>query len=264
MVDFKGKETLSIDIKNLCYSIKDYHILRNINLSIVPGEILTIIGPNGAGKSTFVKLVAGDFQPSSGKILYDKLLLKNLSLEETANIRSVLSQNQNINFDFDVKEIVEMGWIGNNHNRGDYINSFRDTSKECFIEGLLNKKFKNLSGGEQKRVHLARTFLQLKSMNNSINNKYLILDEPLTHLDIYYEIKIMHLIKKIAKNGVGILIILHDLNIAQKFSNKIAIFSKGKLKYYDKTSKVLIPKNLKETYGLDMQVYKNPSYIKYF
>ena len=264
MVDFKGKETLSIDIKNLCYSIKDFHILKNINLSIVPGEILTIIGPNGAGKSTFVKLVAGDFQPSSGKILYDKLLLKNLSLEETANIRSVLSQNQNINFDFDAKEIVEMGWIENNHKGDDYINTFRNISKECFIEALLNKKFKNLSGGEQKRVHLARTFLQLKSMNNAEKNKYLFLDEPLTHLDIYYEIKIMHLIKKIAKNGVGILIILHDLNIAKKFSNKIAIFSKGELKCHGETSEVLVPKNLKETYGLDMCVYKNPSYIKYF
>ena len=132
MVDFKGKETLSIDIKNLCYSIKDFHILKNINLSIVPGEVLTIIGPNGAGKSTFVKLVAGDFQPSSGKILYDKLLLKNLSLEETANIRSVLSQNQNINFDFDVKEIVEMGWIENNHKGDDYINTLRNRIIKMF------------------------------------------------------------------------------------------------------------------------------------
>ena len=130
MVDFKGKETLSIDIKNLCYSIKDFHILKNINLSIVPGEILTIIGPNGAGKSTFVKLVAGDFQPSSGKILYDKISLENISLEEKANIRSVLSQNQNIYFDFKVKEIVEMGWIGNNYKRDVYIKTLKNISKE--------------------------------------------------------------------------------------------------------------------------------------
>ena len=255
---------MSIDIKNLCYSIKDFHILKNINLCIEPGEILTIIGPNGAGKSTFVKLISGDFKPSSGKILYDKMLLENLSLEEKANIRSVLSQNQNIYFDFDVKEIVEMGWIADNNTKDEYLNMFRNISKECFIQDLLNKKFKHLSGGEQRRVHLARTFLQLKSMDNNLKNKYLILDEPLTHLDIYYEIKIMNLIKKIAKTGVGILIILHDLNIAQKFSNKIAIFSKGKLKYYGQTLEVLVPKNLKETYGLNMHVYKNPNYIKYF
>ena len=255
---------MSINIKNLCFSIKDFHILKNINLCIEPGEILTIIGPNGAGKSTFVKLIAGDFQPSSGNISYDKLLLENLSLEEKANLRSVMSQNQHIYFDFYVKEIVEMGWIGKNCKGSEYINTLLDVSKECFIEDLLNKKFKNLSGGEQRRVHLARTFLQLKSMDNSLKNKYLILDEPLTHLDIYYEIKIMNLIKKIAKTGVGILMILHDLNIAQKFSNKIAIFSKGKLKSYGQTSKVLVSKNLKETYGLDMHVHKNPNYIQYF
>ena len=101
-------------------------------------------------------------------------------------------------------------------------------------------------------------------MDNTLKNKYLILDEPLTHLDIFYEIKIMNFIKKIAKNGIGILIILHDLNIAQKFSNKIAIFSEGKLKCHGQTSEVLVPKKLKETYGLDMNVYTNPNYIKYF
>ena len=264
MVNIKSKKKLSINVKNLYYSVKEINILKNINLCINPGEILTIIGPNGAGKSTFVKLVAGDFKPSSGKILYDENNLENLSLEEKANLRSVMSQNQNVYFDFDVKEIVGMGWIGNNYKRCEYDDNFKTISKECFIEDLLNKKFKNLSGGEQRRVHLARTFLQLKSMDKFFKNKYLFLDEPLTHLDIYYEIKMMNLIKKIAKSGVGILIILHDLNIAQKFSNKIAIFSKGKLKYFGQTSEVLVPKNLKETYGLDMRVYKNPKYIEYF
>ena len=148
MVNIKSKKKLSINVKNLYYSVKEINILKNINLCINPGEILTIIGPNGAGKSTFVKLVAGDFKPSSGKILYDENNLENLSLEEKANLRSVMSQNQNVYFDFDVKEIVGMGWIGNNYKRCEYDDNFKTISKECFIEDLLNKKFKNLSGGE--------------------------------------------------------------------------------------------------------------------
>ncbi len=244
----------------------DKKILRNINLEIIPGEILTIIGPNGAGKSSLIKIVSGDINPSEGEVQYGNTPLSQISLEKRSFLRSVLSQSQNINFDFSVREIIEMGWINTKTSisNDNYMKLLSEVSEECFIENILNNKFKNLSGGEQKRVHLARTFFQLQNLHKFENNKYLILDEPLTNLDIFFEIKIMELIKKKARDGLGVLVILHDLNITQKFSDKVAILKEGELKFYGNTQSVLNSKNLSNVYGLDMKINQDPLFIKYF
>tara|TARA_Y100001935_G_scaffold100930_1_gene83892 strand:+ start:173 stop:946 length:774 start_codon:yes stop_codon:yes gene_type:complete len=257
---------LSIYIKNISYFLDDKKILRNINLEIIPGEILTIIGPNGAGKSSLIKIVSGDINPSEGEVQYGNKPLSQISLEKRSIIRSVLSQSQNINFDFSVKEIIEMGWINTKTSisNDNYMKLLLEVSKECFIENILNNKFKNLSGGEQKRVHLARTLFQLQNLHKFENNKYLILDEPLTNLDIFFEVKIMELIKKKARDGLGVLVILHDLNITQKFSDKVAILKEGELKFYGNTQSVLNSNNLSNVYGLNMKINQDPLFIKYF
>ena len=244
----------------------DKKILRNINLEIIPGEILTIIGPNGAGKSSLIKIVSGDINPSEGEVQYGNKPLSQISLEKRSIIRSVLSQSQNINFDFSVREIIEMGWINTKTSisNDNYMKLLSEVSQECFIENILNNKFKNLSGGEQKRVHLARTLFQLQNLHKFENNKYLILDEPLTNLDIFFEVKIMELIKKKAKDGLGVLVILHDLNITQKFSDKVAILKEGELKFYGNTQSVLNSNNLSNVYGLNMKINQDPLFIKYF
>lgn len=241
-------------------------ILRNINLEIIPGEILTIIGPNGAGKSSLIKIVSGDINPSEGEVQYGNTPLSQISLEKRSILRSVLSQSQNINFDFSVREIIEMGWINTKTSisNDNYMKLLSEVSQECFIENILNNKFKNLSGGEQKRVHLARTLFQLQNLHKFENNKYLILDEPLTNLDIFFEVKIMELIKKKARDGLGVLVILHDLNITQKFSDKVAILKEGELKFYGNTQSVLNSNNLSNVYGLDMKINQDPLFIKYF
>ena len=257
---------MSIYIKNISYFLDDKKILRNINLEIIPGEILTIIGPNGAGKSSLIKIVSGDINPSEGEVQYGNTPLSQISLEKRSILRSVLSQSQNINFDFSVREIIEMGWINTKTSisNDNYMKLLSEVSQECFIENILNNKFKNLSGGEQKRVHLARTLFQLQNLHKFENNKYLILDEPLTNLDIFFEVKIMELIKKKARDGLGVLVILHDLNITQKFSDKVAILKEGELKFYGNTQSVLNSNNLSNVYGLDMKINQDPLFIKYF
>ena len=241
-------------------------ILRNINLELIPGERLTIIGPIGAGKSSLIKIVSGDINPSEGEVQYGNTPLSQISLEKRSILRSVLSQSQNINFDFSVREIIEMGWINTKTSisNDNYMKLLSEVSQECFIENILNNKFKNLSGGEQKRVHLARTLFQLQNLHKFENNKYLILDEPLTNLDIFFEVKIMELIKKKARDGLGVLVILHDLNITQKFSDKVAILKEGELKFYGNTQSVLNSNNLSNVYGLDMKINQDPLFIKYF
>ncbi len=256
---------MSIEVKNLTYVIKDKTILKNISLTVKSGKILTIIGPNGSGKSSFIKLLAGDKKPTSGSIFYNGFNIEELSLEKKALTRAVMSQSHTINFDYSVKEIIEMGWIerGVKTIKSDFRETIQNISKKCFIIDLLDRKINTLSGGEQKRVHLARTLMQIWSPDYKFQNKYLILDEPLNNLDLFHEINTMKIIKDMADRNIGIALILHDLNLAAKYSDYIAVFYKGKLMFYGSPKKVLNAENLYKVFDLRMKVNYDPLHINY-
>lgn len=176
-----------------------------------------------------------------------------------------MSQSQQIVFDFSVKEIIEMGWLdkGNAQFSEHFDQAVLDISSVCQLDNLLERKFNRLSGGEQRRVHFARTLLQLWRPSDSMDPAYMLLDEPTANLDLYFEIKLMEIIKKKAVNNVGVFLILHDLNLAAKFSDKIALINKGKIVSYGTPREVLKPNILEEIYNLKMDVDANLK-VSYF
>tara|TARA_B100000927_G_scaffold144376_1_gene116532 strand:- start:3987 stop:4358 length:372 start_codon:yes stop_codon:yes gene_type:complete len=105
---------MSIDVQNISYEINNNQILKNVSLKIDQGKICSILGPNGSGKSTLVKVISGDLKPQNGFIFFNDRDLKDISIGDRAKIRSVMSQSQQIFFDFSVREIIEMGWIEEN------------------------------------------------------------------------------------------------------------------------------------------------------
>ena len=176
-----------------------------------------------------------------------------------------MSQSQQIVFDFSVKEIIEMGWLdkGNAQFSEHFDQAVLDISSVCQLNNLLERKFNRLSGGEQRRVHFARTLLQLWRPSDSMDPAYMLLDEPTANLDLYFEIKLMEIIKKKAVNNVGVFLIMHDLNLAAKFSDKIALINKGKIVSYGTPREVLKPNILEEIYNLKMDVDANLK-VSYF
>ena len=266
MVNFKNKKKMSIEVENVNYSIAGNHILKNICLKIESGKILTLLGPNGAGKSSLIGLIAGDFRPNAGTIFYNKQNLNTISLDKKAKLRAVMSQSQSIGFDYTVQEIFEMGWItdGIKIINSNFVKKRNAIAKKCNIKNLLKRKFNTLSGGEKKRVHFARTLLQLWSPVEYNENRFLILDEPLNDLDLYYEIQTMEIIKDVAKSNIGIVMILHDLNLAAKYSDQLVILSKGSIQCYGTPAKVFTEKNLSKTFNLKMKIKKNPLRTYYF
>ena len=176
-----------------------------------------------------------------------------------------MSQSQQIVFDFSVKEIIEMGWLdkGNAQFSEHFDQAVLDISSVCQLDNLLERKFNRLSGGEQRRVHFARTLLQLWRPSDSMDPAYMLLDEPTANLDLYFEIKLMEIIKKKAVNNVGVFLIMHDLNLAAKFSDKIALINKGKIVSYGTPREVLKPNILEEIYNLKMDVDANLK-VSYF
>ena len=253
---------MSIEIKSLSYKIQEKKILQNLNLTINPGEILTILGPNGAGKSTLIKLISGDIKPTKGSIKYESIDLEKISIQKRAEIRSVLSQNQEIIYNYTVKEIIEMGWIEEiKKETGSFTQNLEIVSKECKIEDLLERKVNSLSGGEKRRVHIARCLIQL--YNNKNNESYLFLDEPTANLDLFYEKELMNLIEKKAKEGIGIVMVLHNINLAYQFSNKILLLKNGKQEGYGELNDLLTTDKLSGIYQIPIFVKEKNLIVKY-
>lgn len=257
---------MSIKAKSIFWEVDNKRIIKDISLEINLGEVVSIIGPNGAGKSSFLNVLSGDIKPTSGSVSFDEINLKDISIQERSFMRSVMSQSQQIVYDFSVKEIIEMGWLdrGIASYSGNFKEAVMKVASECSVHDLLEQKFNTLSGGEQRRVHFARTLIQLWRPSNSRDPRYMFLDEPTANLDILHEQNLMKLVRSKAMEGIGILLILHDLNLAAKYSDKLVIFKNGSLIKSGSPEEVLQSKVLTEVYGLDMEVAKDPLRVNYY
>ena len=247
---------MSIYSEKISLKYNDKSILEDISIEIKKGMILSILGPNGAGKSSLLNILSGDIESNIGNVFYDNTDIKNISIQERAFIRSVMSQNQPIVFDFSVRDIVEMGWLdkGNIRYSNNINNAIIGVLNDCEIAHLEKRKFNTLSGGEQRRVHFARSLIQLWRESDNKDSRYLMLDEPTSNLDLSHQIKLMNMLKKLANDGVGILLILHDLNLAFNFSDYIAIIKNGKLFAYDKPLNIINKNILEDVFELTFNV----------
>ena len=257
---------MSLNLKSINLKLDDRQILKNVSLEINEGEIVSVIGPNGAGKSTLLNVLTGDISPDSGNTIYDNKHLNKVSIQERAFTRSVMSQMQTLVFNFNVKDVVEMGWLqrGNSDFSSNFSMAFEAVTKECNVHNLVHRNFNTLSGGEQRRVHFARTLLQLWRPSQSNDPRYLLLDEPTANLDLSSEMLLMNILKARASSNVGILVILHDLNLASHFADKIAIMKDGEIKAFGKPEEIMTDDFLTSIYEVPIKVKYEPLRVHYY
>ena len=257
---------MSLSLKSVSLKLDNRQILKDVSLEINEGEIVSVIGPNGAGKSTLLNVLTGDISPDSGDIIYDNKQLNKISIQERAFTRSVMSQMQTLVFNFNVKDVVEMGWLqrGNSDFSSNFSMAFEAVTTECNVHNLIHRKFNSLSGGEQRRVHFARTLLQLWRPSQSNDPRYLLLDEPTANLDLSSEMLLMNILKARASSNVGILVILHDLNLASHFADKIAIMKDGEIKAFGKPEEIMTDDFLTSIYEVPIKVKYDPLRVHYY
>ena len=257
---------MSLNLKSINLKLDDRQILKNVSLEINEGEIVSVIGPNGAGKSTLLNVLTGDISPDSGDTIYDNKQLNKISIQERAFTRSVMSQMQTLVFNFNVKDVIEMGWLqrGNSDFSSNFSMAFEAVTTECNVHNLVHRKFNSLSGGEQRRVHFARTLLQLWRPSQSNDPRYLLLDEPTANLDLSSEMLLMNILKARASSNVGILVILHDLNLASHFADKIAIMKDGEIKAFGKPEEIMTDDFLTSIYEVPIKVKYDPLRVHYY
>lgn len=249
---------MNIKAENINITLEKNNILKDINIEVDNKEVVGIIGPNGSGKSTFLKCIYRVLKPSDGAILLDKVDIKDMTVKESSKRLAVLSQHNNYNFDFTVKDIVLMGRSPHKRfmerdNKEDYA-IVNDALKKVEMLEFKDRSFQSLSGGEQQRVILARALAQ--------QPQCLILDEPTNHLDIKYQLKLMRIVKNL---NIEVIAAIHDLNIAAMYCDKIYVLKDGEIIKYGNPKEVLTQKLIKEVYEVDAEVILNNEriYISY-
>lgn len=238
-------------VDNLDYFVGDRQILKEISLEIRDGQFVGIIGANGSGKSTLLKNIYRLYRPKCGKINIDREDILKMKPKEVAKRLAVLSQESTSEFDFKVEDVVKMGrypykLLFEDYSKDD-INMVYEMLDKVGLKGFKDRSFNSLSGGEKQRVLIARALVQ--------KAKFLILDEPTNHLDIGYQFQIMELIKKLK---ITTFAAIHDMNIAAMFCDYLIVIKKGEIIAKGKKEEILTKDMIKEIFGVDCYIGKNP------
>jgi iron complex transport system ATP-binding protein len=201
-------------------------LLDGVDLEFRRGDAVAIVGPNGAGTSTLVRLLSGDLRPTSGRIVLDGLDIGAYGPRDLAMHRAVLSQRIDVSFPFTVEDIVRMG-VPARHDVSE--RALDALLEEAELTGLRDRLFPTLSGGEQQRAHFARCLLQLGYGERLVGNGTLLLDEPTSSLDLRHQIKLLDLARARARNGTIVIAVLHDINLAVRFAERVVVLVGGRV-----------------------------------
>jgi iron complex transport system ATP-binding protein len=233
-------------------------LVRDVSLGVAPGEVVALIGPNGAGKSTLLRLLAGDAAPSSGEVLLAGRPLAAWAPRDLARVRAVLPQESTLAFAFTALDVVMMGRAPHTSG-GERPEDFAAARRALAIVGLggfEGRLYPTLSGGERQRVHLARVIAQIGSGGRE--ERYLLLDEPTSSLDLAHQHGALRIARGMAREGAGVLVVLHDLNLAAQYADRIGVLSGGSLLAAGSPRQVLTREILREAFQIEARIVPAP------
>ena len=242
-------------IENLSVSYGSRRVLYQVSLEVKSGEVLALIGPNGAGKSTLVRAVSGVIPAQAGKVRTNGDDLLSLPPMQRARFLAVVPQVVNMPPAFTAWETVLMGrtpylnFLGQVSAKDEQIARLALTKVDAL--DLANRRVGELSGGEQQRVLLARALAQ--------STPILLPDEPTVHLDLQHQVSLMETVRTLAHaDGLAVLIALHDLNLAARYADRVALLVSGEIKAVGTPMQVLTPELISAAYHLQVQVVSHP------
>lgn len=228
---------MAIQFQDISVKIKNKDILKQVSLEAEDHKITGIIGPNGSGKSTLIKTFFSLLPYQEGNIFLDSHNIKDISAKEIARKVAYIGQDSNSIFDFTVEEIVKMGRFPHDSKTKNIDEIVYDALDVLRIKELAKRNIRTLSGGERKLVYLARSIAQ--------HTDNIILDEPTNHLDIKHQYMIMNYLKSCSKT---ILIVIHDINLALRFCDRIYLMKDGTVYQNGSVGDVFTEVNIKNVF----------------
>ncbi len=239
-----------LEASSLSFRYGKQEVLADVDFQLTPGEWISVVGPNGAGKTTLLRLLLGLLKPFSGTITLDGKPLSSLSRTEIARKIAFLPQFIEMPFGFTVREVVAMG-------RTPYLGRFRpmDNADHAAVERALEKAdivdlcdrpVTQLSGGEAQRVFLGRAFAQ--------ETPILALDEPTTNLDLFHQ---QQLLNQVKEHGQAVIAVLHELNLAARYSDRILILADGKVSAFGAPEETMTPEQIETAFRVKTSVTRD-------
>jgi len=249
-----------ISAKNITVEIDGHTLVRNVSMELKPGKFSVILGKNGAGKSTFLKALTGDIKPAAGQVTVEGRSLDAVPSLNLARRRAVMMQNLHLAFSFTAIEVVLMGRTP--HTRGFETSRDREIAMECMVQAgvdhLADRAFPTLSGGEKQRVQFARMLAQLWECMEKQIPCCLMLDEPLSSLDLSHQHSLMHLIRELSKKRAAVLMILHDLNLAAQYADEIHVMKDGRTHALGTPNDVFKREIIEMAFDCPVQIMRHP------
>lgn len=245
-----------LEVEEAGYAVDGVRLLVPLSLTVEEGSVVGLIGPNGSGKSTLMKLLAGLLQPGSGEVRLDGRSLALWQRRAFARRVAYLAQELPATDDLSVADLVRFGrypWrglLGRMTQRDE--ERMRDAMAKTDTLSLATRDLETLSGGERQRAWLAMMLAQ--------ESRYLLLDEPLSALDVAHQVEVMDLIRRLSRDlKLGVVVILHDINMASRYCDHVVALREGRILLQGSPEKLVQRDELREIYGVSMEVLAHPT-----
>jgi iron complex transport system ATP-binding protein len=244
-----------LTLENLLVTQDHRQILNLPKASLVSGELVAVLGPNGAGKSSLIKIICGEWSANQGQIYLHDKSLDQWHRQLLAKHLGVLPQASQLSFPFKAQEVVAIGATPLSLKRRDIDNAVQQWMQATDTWQFAERIYTSLSGGERQRVQLARVLLQLSQAEHA---PLLLLDEPTSAQDIGQQHQLLNLVKSLClKNGFAVISILHDLNQASRYADKVWLLHQGELVAQGSPPQVLQPETVMKIWGYQPELFFN-------
>lgn len=244
-----------LDARDVHLGFGGRRVLQNVSLRAHPGRLLALVGPNGAGKSSLLNLLAGLQRPSLGEVTLEGHPLADWRPATLARRRAMLSQKVQLGFAFRVEEVVMLGRSPHGERSVDAIDRRIVDAALLAVQAahLRGRNYLELSGGEQQRVQLARVLAQVWEHAGADGASWLLLDEPEASLDIAHQHHVLGHAQALARQGYGVIAVLHDLNLAARYADEVALLAHGQLLRHGSPAHALDAEVLSRVYGIPLR-----------
>ena len=240
---------MRMSVRNLVQGYGSKTILDDISFDVDTGEVLALLGPNGSGKSTLIKTICNIMEPRSGRILIDETPIEDIDITDLAKIVSYVPQSTAATTYTTVMDTVLLGrkpYVTWSYRQKD-IDYALDAMKAMRIIGYSSRDVSDLSGGQRQRVFLARSLAQCPS--------FFIFDEPTSALDLKHQMNTMIKMREVVHDkGAGMVIALHDINLAMNYSDKVLMLKNGKIFAYGTPDETITEENIRAVYGVESRI----------